>query len=164
MARGNCIIVTSNPRGVFEEGIVKSANTFFPGMVVQRDPTVALQGGVWTYKIYDRDADGDQPAGAFWVVLENYLLGQLTTDATGYVAGSRTFLYSPVAGEELNLLLLNIAGTADDHPLGEILMVDDGTGKLIVTTGSPETEVAQLLEVVTDPTTDTLAWCQWSGH
>lgn len=162
MARGNCIIVTANPRGVFEEGYVKTSQTFYPGMVVQRDASVALSGGVHTYKIYDRDADGDQPAGAFWVVMENYLLGKTTADS--YAAGERCFFYSPVAGEELNLLLLNIAGTADDHALGEILMVDDGTGKLIVTTGSPETEVAQLLEAVTDPVADTLAWVQWSGH
>jgi hypothetical protein len=162
MARGNCIIVTANPRGVFEEGYVATGETFYPGMIVQRDASVALRGGVHTYKVYDRAVDGDQPIGAFWVVYENGLIGRTTSDS--YAAGERCFLYSPVAGEELNLLLLNISGTGDDHALNEILMVDDGTGKLIATTGSPETEVAQLLEVVTDPTADTLAWCQWSGH
>ncbi len=162
MARGNGIIVQGEPHGVFNEGVVATGETFYPGMIVQRDPTVALAAGRQTFKIYNRDADGDQPAGAFWVVYHNYLLGQTVTDS--YAAGSRTFVYCPLAGEEMNLLVENIAGTADDHTAGEILMVNDGTGKLIATTGSPETEVAMLLETITDPTADTLAWCEWSGH
>lgn len=162
MARGNRIIVSADPKGTFMEGIVAAGETPLPGMILQRDPTVALQGGRQTFKIYDRGADGDQPLGAFWVVTEDRLQGKTTADA--YAAGSRIFVYSPIAGEELNLLLLNITGTGDDHTAGEILMVDDGTGKLIATTGTPETEVAVLLETVTDPATDTLAWCEWSGH
>lgn len=163
MARGsNVIIVSSEPQGKFTEGLVKAAQTFYPGMIVQRDASVALVSGRHTYKIYDRAADGDQPEGAFWVVLNDYLRGGPVTDS--FAAGERCFLYSPVAGEELNLLVLNLSGTADDHALGEILVVDDGTGKLIATTGSPETEVAQLLEAITDPTADTLAWVQWTGH
>ncbi len=165
MARGNCIIVNQIEQpGKHEEGFVATGETHYPGMIVQRDASVALKGGRHTYKLYDRAADGDQPQGAFWVVTEKLLTfkGQTVTDS--YAAGDRCSLYSPANGDELNLLLLNIAGTADDHALGEILMVDDGTGKLIATTGSPETEVAQLLEAVTDPTTDTLAWCEWTGH
>lgn len=163
MARGNCVIVSSNPKGEFNEGYVATGETFYPGMVVQRDPTVALKGGRHTYKLYNRDADGDRPAGAFWVVTErfNTMVGKLITDS--FAAGERVDLYSPRAGEELNLLVENIAGTADDHAAGELLMVNDGTGKLIATTGSPETEVAQLLETITDPTADTLAWCQWAA-
>lgn len=162
MARGNGIIVTADPRGVFGEGVVAAGETFYPGMIVQRDPTVALAGGRPTYKIYNRDADGDQPLGSFWVVRHDYLQGKTVSDSIA--AGTRCFVYSPVAGEELNLLIENLAGTADDHTAGEILMVNDGTGKLIATTGSPETEVAALLETITDPTADTLAWCEWTGH
>jgi len=43
-------------------------------------------------------------------------------------------------------------------------MVDDGTGKLIATTGTPESEPFVLLETVTDPTADTLAWTMYSGY
>lgn len=164
MAKGNSIIVTSEPQGQFTEGFVNTGETHYPGMVVQIDPTQATVGGRFVYKIYNRDADGDQPLGAFWVVTErlNALQGKTATDS--YAAGARVSLYSPQAGEHVNLLLKDISGTGDDHALGEILMVDDGTGKLIATTGSPETEVAVLLEAVTDPTADTLAWCEWSGH
>jgi hypothetical protein len=163
MARGaNQIIVSSEPKGKFMEGFVKAGETFVPGITVQRDPTVALRQGRHTYKIYAPGVDGEQPLGPFWVVLNDYLSGGLVTDIVA--AGERCFLYSPEPGDELNMLLLNLAGTADDHPLGEKLMVDHGTGKLIVTTGSPETEVAQLLESVTDPIADTLAWVVWTGH
>ena len=166
MARGNSILVTApdHPKGVFNEGYVATGQTHYPGMIVQRDPTVALKGGRPTFKIYDRAADGDQPAGAFWVVTEkmNTLQGKTMSDS--YAAGDRIEVYSPLPGEELNLLVGNLAGTGDDHAAGEILMVDDGTGKLIATTGTPETEVALLLESITDPTADTLAWCEWSGH
>lgn len=162
MAKGNCIVVQSDPKGLFMEGFIAAGETPKPGTILQRDASVALIGGRHTYKIYDRAADGDQPQGPFFLLRENYLLGKAATVA--YAAGDRCFLYVPLPGDEVNLLLLNIAGTADDHALGEILMVDDGTGKLIATTGSPETEVAMLQEAVTDPTADTLAWCVWTGH
>ncbi len=161
MARGNNIIVTADPKGQFEEGFVKTGETHYPGMVVLRDASVSLAGGRHTYKIFDESADGDHPTGSFWVVLFDGRIGKTATDSIA--AGEREFLYSPRAGEELNLLIKNLSGTADDHTKGEKLMVDTGTGKLIATTGSPETEVAQLLETITDPTADTLAWCQWAG-
>ena len=162
MARGNEIIVTANPRGVMQEGIVKAGQTFYPGMVVLRDASIPLISGRHTYKIYDESADGDQPTGAFWVVTNmlQAMLGKLCSDSIA--AAERAIFYAPLAGEELNLLILNLSGTADDHALGEKLMVDTGTGKLIATTGTPETEIAQLLEVIIDPVADTLAWCQWA--
>jgi hypothetical protein len=160
MARGQEIIVNAEPKGRFTEGYVTTAEK--PGTVLQIDPSVALKGGRHTYKVYQPGTDGEQPVGPFWVLLPDRLQGRLQTDA--YTAGDRCFLYAPLPGDELNLLVLNLAGTADDHALGEKLVVDTGTGKLIATTGSPETEVAVLLEAITDPTADTLAWVMWSGH
>jgi hypothetical protein len=160
MARGHEIIVSAEPKGKFNEGYITTAEK--PGTVCQLDASVALKGGRHTYKVYQPGTDGEQPLGPFWVLLPDRLQGRLETDA--YTAGDRAFFYSPLAGDELNLLVANLAGTADDHALGEKLMVDTGTGKLIATTGSPETEVAELLEVITDPTADTLAWVVWSGH
>lgn len=161
MARGNEIIVTSNPRGVFNEGYVKTGETHYPGQVLQVDATVSLVGGRHTYKIYAPGTDGENPVGSYWIVLPNHLIGKGPSDS--YAAGEREFLYSPMRGEELNLLVKNLSGTADDHSAGEKMMVDDSTGKLIATTGSPENEVAVLLEAITDPTADTLAWVQWAG-
>ncbi len=164
MARGNGIIVTADPKGQFQEGYVKTGQTFYPGMVVIKDASVDLTGGVHTYKIYDSGTDGKIPAGAFWVVtdLTGALVGKTATDSIA--AGDRFTAYSPRAGEEINLLLKDVAGTGDDHTKGEKLVVDDASSKLIAFTGTPETVVALLLETVTDPAADTLAWCEWTGY
>jgi len=162
MARGNGIIVSPDPKGKFMEGIIKAGETPRPGTIMQLDPTVSLQGGRHTWKAYNRDADGNRPAGPMIVLLHDYLQGKLATDA--YAAGDRAFGYVPVPGDELNLLFMNQAGTADDVAAGDIMIVDDGTGKITPTTGSPETEVAVALEAITDPTADQLLWCQWSGY
>lgn len=162
MARGNEIIVTANPKGNFLEGYIATGETPKPGTVLQIDPTVALKNGRHTWKIYNRDADGNRPVGPLAVLLPDHLQGKTATDA--YAASTRCFLYCPLPGDELNMLLLDIAGTGDDHSAGELLIVDDGTGKLIATTGSPECEPFVLLEDVTDPEADTLAWVMYSGY
>lgn len=165
MARGNTIIVSApeSPRGVLMEGIIKTGQTPKPGTIMQKDCSVALQGGRHTYKIYDADADGGRPKGAIWILLEDRFNGDRgITDA--YAAGDRCFLYCPIPGEEFNMLLADVAGTADDHTAGEVLIPKDATGKLIATTGSPETEPFLLLENVTDPTTDQLVWVEYTGY
>lgn len=163
MARGKSIVVTADPKGQFDEGFVGSGVTLYPGMIVQRDKSVALKGGRHTYVPYNRDADGNIAAGAHWVVTERLqsMIGK--TYSESIAAGDRIQVYSPRRGEELNLLVENLSGTGDDHAIGAQLMVNDGTGKLIATTGTPEEEVANLNEAITDPTADTLAWCEWAA-
>lgn len=156
--RGNRIVVCADPKGMYEWGYIATAEK--PGTIFQRDASVALKHGKHTYKVYQPGADGENPLGGYWVLCEDLYQGKLATEA--YAAGDFAKLYSPRMGEELNLLVANLAGTADDHALNEKMMVDTGTGKLIATTGSPEDEVAQLLEAITDPTADTLAWVQWA--
>ena len=160
MAKGNRIIITPD-RGYKVEGIIAAGETPSPGTILQIDPTVAVQGNRHTWKIYDRGADGDRPAGPYIVLCEDMLQGKTTSDA--YAAGARAFGFVPLPGCELNLLFKNVSGTADDVVAGDMFIVDDGTGKVIVTTGSPESEPAMALEAVTDPTADTLVWSIW-GH
>lgn len=162
MARGSKILVNT-PRGKYLwEGIIATGETPKPGSIVQIDASVDLVGGRHTWKIYDADADGGRPKGPYIVLLEDSLQGKTVSDA--YAAGDRAFGYVPLPGDELNLLLDDLTGTGDDHTKGEILIVDDTTGRLIATTGTPETEVAMLLETITDPEADTLAWCVWTGY
>jgi hypothetical protein len=161
MARGNKIIVSANPRGVFMEGVIGAGLTPYPGIVMQIQPATALVGGRHTFEIYNADADGGRPKGPIYILLEDSLQGLPATAA--YAAGTRCFLYTPLPGEELNLMIGDVAGTADDHTKGEMLIIDDTTGEFVATTGSPETECAQLLESLTDPTADQLAWCIWTG-
>ena len=62
------------------------------------------------------------------------------------------------------MLLQDVAGTGDDHALGEMLIIDKGTGKLIASTGTPEAECFMLVETITDPTADTLAHVIYTGY
>lgn len=159
MAKGNEIIVSANPRGVFQEGTVNGA--LKPGTCVQIDVSEGLNSqGRPQWEAYNADADGNQRLVA--VLLPDTLRGKTATDA--YVSGDHCFVYIPAPGEELNMLIADVAGTADDHAFGEILIIDDGTGKLVATTGSPESEPFQLLEVITDPEADTLAHCIFTGY
>lgn len=161
MARGSNIIVSADPGGKFTEGIIAAGQTPKPGVVMQKVHATALVGGRHTYTPFT-SADGVRPLSAIWVLLPDRLQGKTATDA--YAAGDRCFLYSPLPGEELNMILQDVSGTADDHTAGEQLIVDSTTGKLLATTGSPECEPFTLLETVTDPVADTLAWVEYTGY
>ncbi len=167
MAQGNKIIVSANPRGRHLEG--KVTGTPKPGTVMEIDWSEAKVDGRFTWEPYGTTsasgikgvgADGDRRIIA--VLLPDKLQGKAATAA--YVTGSRCFLYCPVMGEELNMLLEDVAGTGDNHALGDILMVDDGTGKLLATTGDPESEPFVCLEVSTKPVTDQLLHCLYTGQ
>lgn len=162
MARGNEIIVSADPRGHMIEGFIGAGLTPKPGTIMQIQIATALKGGRHTWELYNADADGGRPKGPFIVLLPDFLQGRLST--TAYAAAEKCFGYIPLPGDELNLLLKDLAGTSDDYSAGETLIVDDATGLLISTTGSPETEVAFLLENVTNLTADTLGWCYWTGY
>lgn len=162
MSRNNTIVLTPCPYGRFMEGQVAAATTPKPGTAMQIQAATALVGGRWTFELFNTGTDGTMPKGPIYILREDDLQGRLMT--TAYAAGERCFLYTPLPGDELNLLLGDVAGTGDDHTKGEVLIIDNGTGEFIATTGSPESEPAMLLETITDPATDTLAWCVWSGY
>lgn len=145
MSIGNEIIASAEPRGRFIEGII--SGTPKPGTVMQVKAATEMIGGRFTWEVYNVDSDGDQRLIA--VLLPDQLQGRLAT--TAYVTGDRCFLYCPLPGEELNMLVL-AAGTAtsDALAIGDQLMVDDGTGILIAETGSPESEPFMALETVSD--------------
>lgn len=160
MAQGTEIIVTAEPRGNFLEGIV--SGTPKPGTVMQVSAAVEPQSGAFTWVVYNRDADGNRPAGPIAVLLPDRLQGGLETAA--YTTGSRCYLYCPLPGDLLNMLFANVAGTSDTFAIGDIMIVDDGTGKLIATTGSVETEPFVCMETVsTALTADTLTLAMFSG-
>lgn len=161
MAKGNRIILTPD-RCIPVEGIIASGETPKPGQIVQIQTATAVQGNRYTWELYNVAADGSRPTGPFILLTEDIHQGKTTDDA--YAAGARAFGAIMLPGCEFNGLLLNVAGTGDDHAVGEVLIVDDTTGKFIATTGSPETEVAVCLEAVTDPTADTLVHMQWTGY
>lgn len=177
MARGTQIVVTSNPKGVFLEGIV--SGTPFPGMVAELTPAVAPVGGRHTWRA--RSLASGAKGGVF-VFREDDLQGKLGVGAPqpgavpfsggtqpyagsglgdAYVSGTRCFLYAPIMGEEMNVVRESAAGTADDVAIGDLFSVNN-VGKLIPTTSV--SAPFQAMEVISDPTADYLLWCLYLGN
>lgn len=125
---GNNIILTPEPRGRRTEGV--AAVDLLPGTVVQVKTAVAPDAGNrLTFEPYNTVASGVPKIIA--IVDANWLEGQ-TADTT-ILAGKRVFVYYPLPGDELNMLVDDVAGTGatSDFAIGDPLMVQDGTGLLI---------------------------------
>lgn len=161
MSTKDRIIISDDPKGVFREGIING--TPKPGTVMQIKNAVEPISGAYQFEVYNRDADGNRPKGPLWVLLEDYGNGRTIDDA--YVDGDRCRCYCPAPGEVLNMLIANIAGTGDTFAIGDILMVDDGTGKLIAEGGGPESHPFMMGETVgTALTADDHKECFYAGH
>lgn len=152
------IILTSNPKGVFLEGVMNG--TPKPGIMMQLDAGVEPVAGRHTWEPFNGAADGEQYLVA--ILIENWALGK--TPDTAYVDGERCFMYCPIAGEEMQVLLQNQSGTADSFAIGDKLIVDDGTGKFLATTGSPESEPFIVMETLAALTADQLVQAIYTGH
>jgi len=155
--QGNRIVVSAEPRGVWLDVIV--ADALKPGVMVQIKNTAPVSG-VFSVETFAPGTDGKRRTPM--ILTEDF--GQGGTYNTTYTAGSRGKVYIPLPGELVNVRLADVSGTGDDHAIGERLIADTGTGKFLATTGSPESEPFQLLETVTDPTTDTLALAMATGQ
>lgn len=160
MARGNEIIVTSNPRGVITEGFVKSGQTFYPGMAVVLDPSVALRSGNHTFK-YAAPTAG-QFLGPIGIVMNLQTLIGRTNDKS-IAAGEKCQVYFPLLGEQVNILVKDDSGSStEDHALGQP-MIPDSTGKF-VDVGAGANGSFTLLEAITNQTEDLLTWAIYTGH
>ena len=113
-----------------------------------------------SWEVFNGAADGEQALVA--ILLEDSLQGKTVDDA--FVTGTYGRLYCPIPGDEMQVRHNNVAGTADDVVIGDKLIVDDGTGKFNVTTGSPESEPFIALEAKVDPTADSLVHVMYTGH
>jgi hypothetical protein len=159
MKGAGAIIISAQPRGVFHEGYV--VGTPKPGTLMQIVAGTAMDDtGRFNWEPFNADADGDQRLVA--VLLDDILQGKLYSDA--YATGDRVRLYCPLPGEELNVLKGDVAGTGDDFTVGQLLIINDGDGKVIATTGTPESEPFICLEAITDPTADQLVWVMCTGR
>lgn len=158
--KGTKILLSAEPRGVFLEGPV--SGTPKPGTVMQIKAATEPIGGAFTWEAFDAGADGDQRLIA--VLLEDRLQGRTYADA--YADGERGFLYIPIAGEEFNMLVAAPGtGTSDSVAIGDLLIVNDGDGLLIDTTGDPQSEPFIALETLTDVVLGgTLCHVMYTGH
>lgn len=155
----NSVVVSNDPRGRVHGAIIDG--TPKPGTIMQVKAGVEPVMGRFTWTAYNRDADGDNPAGPIAVLMEDFNQG-VGLD-TAFTAGAWGQVYCPLPGDELLCLLADVSGTGDAHTIGEVLMVDDGTGKLVATTGTPEVESFICLETLAAPTADTLAHVMFCG-
>jgi hypothetical protein len=151
MAIGSGIIVSAEPRGIYLEGII--GDTSKPGTMMQLQATVMTQGvGEFTWVCYAPGTSGDPRLVA--ILLADELQGGDV--ATAYVSGKKCFLYCPLAGEILNILLKDIAGTGDTHTIGDRVYAETGSGKFLVQSTSANISQFTLLETLAAPTADTL--------
>lgn len=156
-ARNNTIVLATNPQGKFLSGVV--SGTPKPGTVMEIQ-TPFYRGNQHLWRAYQPGTDGLRRLIAVLVEDEEQGIGI----TTAFVDGTQCKLYCPIAGEELNMLFMNVSGTADDVVAGDTMIVDSGTGKLIVTTGSPQSEPFRALAAITDPTEDVLLPCTYTGY
>lgn len=155
MARGNKIIVTADPNGKFDEGTI--TDTSKPGMFVEVVPGTAMtRGGRPSFRARSLAAGAIGPVA---ILLEDDLQG-FTAD-TAYVANKPCRVYWPEAGDQLNAVVGDVAGTADDVAIGDKFGINNA-GKLIANS-SYASAPFQALETKTDPTADYRLWVLFMG-
>lgn len=160
MSAHNVIVVTPAPAGRFLEGTI--SGTPKPGTMMEPVPGTALDGmGRLTWRVYTgAGTDGERTLVA--ILRENLFLGKGKNDA--YADGDHCYLYCPIPGDEVQVLLKNISGTSENIDEGDKLIHDSGTGLFIETTGSPESEPFIAEEAISNITADIHCLCLYTGH
>ena len=143
----NKIVLKGN--GHFIEGVLASGQTPKPGQCI----SLKSDG---KYEAWNGAADGERDEVI--VLCENVNLGQLPTEA--YADGARFVAYIPVPGDELQVLVVS----GENIAIGDKLIIDDGTGKCLETTGSPEMEPFKALEAPGALGADALVRVRFTGH
>jgi hypothetical protein len=177
MARGNEIIVSAHPMGKFEEGII--TDTSLPGMFMEMVPATAFVGGRPSFRARSQS---DGALGPICILRGDELQGKLSVGAKqsdvtsggvtvkgnlavgdAYVAGTRCFVYWPVAGEDLNAILGDVAGTGDTVTQGDLFGISS-TGFLKADssyTSAPFQAMETLAGAVTGRT---VVWVKYLGQ
>ncbi len=168
--KGTKILAADQPKGTHLEGIIAVGSTPKPGVVMEIDYGVEPVAGLHAWQPYGTTAasggqgvaaDGDRKVVA--VLLEDHNQGKIYSDA--YAAGDRCRLYFPLPGETLNMIVQVQSGTGDTFEIGQEMMVDDGTGKLLEADSDAESHPFTMLETeVTALAADELKWVLFTGY
>jgi hypothetical protein len=161
--KNSVIVLSANPKGVEIEGTLGGNFTagapVLPGTHMQIALGVAADAsGRMTWIPYDANANGDPRLTA--ILTEDFEQG--FNYSNGYITGQRIFLYVPLGGEELNILLAGAAGTgsANAFTVGERIQpsTPNGTGVVQNTSANPATFI--VMEHIDEvPDVATLCWC-----
>lgn len=155
MAKGNSIIVSADPKGHREGGIID--DTSLPGTIMQVEAATEPVGG--RHKWIAAAPGGDGIPVMCAVLLEDSKQGKLVSDA--YVAGRHGELYWPLPGEDVNVRVGETAGTANSFAIGDRLCINATGGYLIPDTGTDYSATLFIvMETVTQVAADSLVWCK----
>lgn len=127
---GKILISPPGGNGRLTEGTIDGA--YYPGTCLTVKANVAPVNGRFTYEAWNRTADGNR--ARTYVLLEDELQGKGVGQA--YEAGKRGRVYCPQGGELLQLMV----ASGQDIDIEEYLIIDDGTGLLIVGAGTEQME------------------------
>ena len=154
--RGNAIIVSSNPKGQYDEGTIGEANRS-PGTIMQLKAATPFQGGRPVWVAAASGTDGKDVLYA--VLLEDDQQGVTATGAGAvYAINTHCRLYFPIKGEEMNILAGEVAGTGNSFAIGDRLIVDAEDGILIPETGTPQATFAVSMQALPQVAGSTLLW------
>jgi hypothetical protein len=130
---------------------------------MERVPATEPVNGRYTYRAVQTGSNGDRRP--IYVLLSDSTQG-VTPDINGantMTSGRQIQLYVPLPGDELNLLVKNIAGTSDKFAIGDKLMIEGASGKLLAGTGAAVSQPFEVEETVPALTADTLIACMYVG-
>lgn len=150
------IVVNPDPQGRFLDAYING--TPKPGTFMQIKAAVEPVGGLFQWTAYASGTNGNRSAGPLGILLPDTLQG-MTVDGT-YVTGALGKIYIPLPGDDLLCLVKNAAGT-DTFAIGDLMMIENATGLLLATTGSPQSTPIIIGETVaaTAWAADTLVYC-----
>lgn len=167
MAKGRNVVASGDPQGTFRDVII--SGTPVPGTILEMTTAPEVQGK----QTYGLPARASGAKGVIWVYCPDELQGAVGVGATltpggnavgdAAVSGTIGRIYAPVMGEDLNLCVASVAGTADDVAIGDLFGVQTATGKLLANSSFTSAPF-QSLEVITDPTTDYMLCVRYLGN
>jgi hypothetical protein len=152
--KGNCILLSSNPKGQFIEGVM--GDTSKPGCCVQVKAATAFSNGRPTFVAAAPGTDGKQVMQAILLEDSNQGFGP----QTAYVVGTRAIAYVPIAGEEMNVRLGEVAGTGNTYAIGDRVVNDAEDGIYVPAPGTEQDTPFIVQETLTQVAGGTLGWVQ----
>lgn len=164
MALGNEIVLTPEPRGRRIEGVIEGG--LRPGVAVQvKAGSTPDAGNRLTWQAWDKAGTG--VPGLVGILDYDYLQGKTADDAIP--DGKRGFIYFPLPGDEINMLVQDQSGTdaTSDFSVGDLMAIEDGTGLLIdgsVGTSTNASAPFQVMENYTDMAGDTRLHVMFTGY
>lgn len=151
----NVIVVSGDPKGHFIEGTLGSGVAPKPGTCLQVKDGATLVQGRPQYELWNGKPE-------VIIVRENDLMGQGVD--TAYPTAGHFFGYIPMPGDEVQVRMKDISGTADNFTAGESVAIEATSGKGIAGVGTANFQtVFTSLENVTGVAAEGLLLCRFNG-